>query len=190
MAMNRTLRFLSSSLLAVALVLSVRGARAADSTRAGMYVEGSPVGTGTFPLGCVQTQFGCLNNRAEGAYRLSAEFGVHFTGRHDGFVLGVRQVFLFGSLSGGISEARVGYDIAIPIKQFEVTIAPYGVAGVAYVFDPGGHAAAALGVGAEGKFFFKDNLYAFLIPFELGGWIGSGYSGVQYQGAVGIGYAF
>jgi hypothetical protein len=154
-----------------------------------MYVEGSPLGTGTIALGCVDTAIGCIGGGEVGAYRLSAEFGYHFTGRHDGLVLGVRQVFLFGSSSGGITEGRVGWDIALPIKQFEVTIAPYGVAGLAYSFS-GGKPAFAFGVGAEGKFFFKDNLYAFLIPVELGAWVGSGYGGVTYQAGAGIGYAF
>jgi hypothetical protein len=187
--MNRTFRLLSSLFVVVALILSVRGARAADSTRAGMYVEGSPAGVGTVPFSCVQTGIGCIGGGIA-TYRISAEFGYHFTGRHDGFVVGVRQVFLFGSSVAGISEARVGYDIAIPIKQFELTIAPYGVVGVAYVFGNGGHAAFTLAAGAEGKFFFKDNLYAFVIPFEFGGWVGSGYSGVEYQDGAGIGYAF
>jgi hypothetical protein len=185
----RKISALLSSVFVVVTVFATRSASGADSTRPGMYVEGSPLGTGTIALGCIETQFGCIGGGEIGAYRISAEFGYHFTGRHDGLVLGPRQVFLFGSVIGGITEARIGYDIAIPIRQFEVTVAPYGVAGVAYNFS-GGKAAFAFGVGAEGKFFFKDNIYAFLIPVELGAWIGTGYGGVEYQAGAGIGYAF
>jgi hypothetical protein len=188
--MLRVLRVWSSFVAASAVLLAANAAHAADSTRGAFYVEGSPLGTGTIPLSCIDTPFGCLGGGVEGAYRVSAEFGYHFSGRHDGLVVGIRQLFLFGSLAAGTTEARVGWDIAIPIKQFELTVAPYGVAGIAYAFGDNRKAAFVLAAGAEGKFFFKDNLYAFLIPLELGGWVGSGYAGVSYEAGAGIGYAF
>ena len=154
-----------------------------------MYVEGSPLGAGSISVGCVHTSIGCIGGGTTGAYRISAEFGHHLTQRHDGFVIGVRQVFLFAGSSAGMTEARIGWDFAIPIKQYELTVAPYAVAGAAYGFS-GGDTAFALGFGAEGKFFFLDRLYAFAIPIELGTWIGSGYGGVVYQLGAGIGYAF
>ena len=187
--MKTKFRIALASLVAMFLMLGSSPARAADSTHPGFYVEGSPVGVGTIALACVDTVIGCIGGGTVGTYRLSAEFGYHFTQRQDGFVLGVRQTFLFGSASAGVTEARLGWDIAIPIKRFELTAAPYGVAGVAYGFNGEG-AAFAFGVGAEGKFFFKDNLYAFLIPVELGAWIGNGFSGLVYQAGAGIGYAF
>jgi hypothetical protein len=187
--MNTTFRLLVASLVALFVLVEGSPARAADSTHPGFYVEGSPIGVGTVTLACVQTFRGCIGGGTVGAYRLSAEFGYHFTQRQDGFVLGVRQLFLFGSSSSGATEARLGWDIAIPIKHFELTAAPYGVAGVAYGFNGEG-AAFAFGFGAEGKFFFKDDLYALLIPLELGAWVGNGFSGFVYQAGAGIGYAF
>jgi hypothetical protein len=187
--MNTTFRLALASFIALLLLVESSPARAADSTHPGFYVEGSPVGVGTVTLACRNTPIGCLGGGVFGAYRLSAEFGYHFTQRQDGFVLGVRQLFLFGSSSAGSTEARLGWDIAIPIKRFELTVAPYGVVGLAYGFDGEG-ASFAFGFGAEGKFFFKDNLYAFLIPLELGAWVGNGFSGFVYQAGAGIGYAF
>jgi hypothetical protein len=187
--MKNKLRIALASFVALILVLASTPARAADSTHPGFYVEGSPVGVGTITLACVNTIIGCIGGGTVGAYRLSAEFGYHISQRQDGFVVGVRQTFLFGSSSAGITEARLGYDIAIPIKRFELTAAPYGVAGVAYGFNGEG-AAFAFGIGAEAKFFFKDNLYAMLVPLELGGWFGNGFNGFVYQAGAGIGYAF
>jgi hypothetical protein len=180
-----------AAVAAAFVLIGAPEARAGDSAHPGMYVEASPVGGGTVSFGCVDTIIGCIGGASYGGYRVSAEFGYHLTGRHDGLVVGVRQNFLFFSPgTQGITEARVGYDIPIPISKYELTIAPYGVAGVSYIFSSGSHAAFAFGVGAEGKFFFKDNLYAFAIPFELGGNIGTGYNGVVWQGGAGIGYAF
>jgi hypothetical protein len=137
----------------------------------------------------VNTNLGCIGGGEAGAYRISAEFGHHLTQRHDGLVIGARQVFLFASKSAGMTEVRAGWDFAIPIKQYEVTVAPYAAAGAAYGFS-GGNASFALGFGAEGKFFFLEKLYAFAIPIELGTWIRSGFSGIVYQLGAGIGYAF
>jgi hypothetical protein len=188
--MNTTFRLALASFVALLLLVESSPARAADSTHPGFYVEGSPLGVGTLTLACREVPpFGCIGGGVAGAYRISAEFGYHFTGRQDGFVLGVRQLFLFGSDSAGSTEARLGWDIAIPIKRFELTVAPYGVAGLAYGFNNQG-VAFAFGFGAEGKFFFHENLYAFLIPLELGAWVGNGFSGFVYQAGAGIGYAF
>ncbi len=188
--MRTTLRLALPSVAFLLVALSASPARATDSTHPGMYVEGSPLGFGSLTVACTEVFNRCIGGGTIGTYRISAEFGYHFTQRHDGLVLGARQVFLFGTSIAGISEGRVGYDIAIPIKHFELTAAPYGTAGIAYGIGGAGGAAFAFGFGGEAKFFFKDNLYALLIPLELGAWFGNTFNGFVYQAGAGIGYAF
>src|SRR5579872_530991 len=73
---------------------------AEDSTRGPFYVEGFPLGyswSGTY--GCTYNpgtgQTLCRGGGLGAAFRLSGEFGYHVSGRHDGFVIGARQAFLF-----------------------------------------------------------------------------------------------
>jgi hypothetical protein len=188
--MNTTLRLALPSLAFLFVALFVSPARATDSTHPGLYVEGAPIGVGTVTLACETVRGFCVGGGTIGEYRLSAEFGYHFSQRHDGMVLGGRQVFLLGSQAQGVTEGRVGYDIAIPIKRFELTAAPYGTAGIAYGIGGVGGVAFAFGFGGEAKFFFKENFYAMLIPLELGGWFGNTFNGFVYQAAAGVGYAF
>lgn len=194
--MRRPISFvLAGAVATLGLALSPT-AIAEDSTRGPFYVEGFPLGynwTGvygcTYHPGTGQTI--CTGGGIGGAFRLSGEFGYHVSGRHDGFVIGARQAFLFPAGGGvwGTTQARLGWDIAIPVRRFEITIAPYGVAGVAYNLN-GGNAAFAFAGGAEGKFFFSKGGYACATPFELGSWVGRGFNGVVFQASVGIGYAF
>lgn len=200
--MKTLTRYAVASLTAVSgLLLASSPARAADSTRGPFYVQGAPIGFATYAVADT-----CYHNSIIGAdicsgggsfyaYRAAVEFGYHFSGRGDGFVLGVRQSFWLSGGSAGVSQARLGWDIAIPIKDFELTIAPYGVAGIAYGFS-GGSPSFAFGVGVEGKFFFMKpdssakGLYAFAQPVELGGVAAGGLSGFVYTAGAGIGYAF
>ena len=101
-------------------------------------------------------------------YRTDAEFGFHFSGRADGFVLGVRQAFDIGRFSIGETVLRFGYDIAIPIEngRYEISLAPYGTFGLNYIFQ-GLSAGLPWSVGFEGRFFVWRGLYAFLRPIEL-----------------------
>jgi hypothetical protein len=160
------------------------------STRGPFYVQGSPLGVGF--LG--EPSFGRFGGGVGGAWHADVEFGYHFMGHHDGIVLGVRQTFYVSGGSAGTTQARVGWDIAIPIKQMELVIAPYGTLGIGYFFN-GGDPAFAFGFGVEGKFFFfpqdhaASGFYAFFRPFE-GGALVSSYSFFLGNLAAGAGYAF
>jgi len=159
-----------------------------ESTRGPFYVQG------TTPLG-----FNDWGGRgyAYAAWRPDAEFGIHFTGRHDGFVLGIRQAFLVGDFFGGTTVLKLGYDIPIPIKKYELNIGPYGTIGVGYLFDNGrygGFAGLQTGfVGVDVKFFIIKGFYAFGRPFEFGMQCrhdaGSG-CWFQFIFGAGVGFAF
>lgn len=162
-------------------------ARAANSTRDSLYVGGTVLGFGA-PL---NTNAGF---RATTPYRLDFDFGGHINGRHDGFVIGFRQAFLFGGgFDGGWSQLRLGGDIAIPIRggRMEVTIAPYGAGGIYYNFN-GGNPRGAISFGIEGKFFPIENngFFAMARPFEITLLPGSAPIPVLYGFGVGAGYAF
>src|SRR5258706_15525058 len=134
-----------------------------DSTRGPFYVQG------TFPLGI---HFGISLDPSSnfGGWRPDVEFGYHFSGRHDGFVLGFRQAFIATiapQTGAGTAGLRYGYDIPVHVGAFELTIAPYGTIGIGYTFD-GPYGAFNMTWGADGKFFIVDGFYAFARPFEMG----------------------
>lgn len=162
-------------------------ANAATSTRDPLYVGGTVLGFGA-PLNS--------GYRGPTPYRLDFDFGGHINGRHDGFVIGFRQAFLFGGgFDGGITQMRLGGDIAIPIRggRMELTIAPYGAAGIYYNFNGGaGTPRAAISFGVEGKFFpiEGNGFFAMARPFEITIMPGSGITPVLYGFGVGAGYAF
>ncbi len=192
--MKTITRFAVASLTAVSGLLFASSADAADSTRGPWYVQASPIGLATFTIADVCTHDPirgdiCTGGGSAITYRATVEFGYHFSGRHDGFVLGLRQSFLLGSAVAGVSQVRAGWDITIPIKDYELTIAPYGVVGVAYLFT-GSSPSFTFGAGVEGKFFFLKGLYAFLQPAELSGLVAGRITGLSYQAGAGMGYAF
>src|SRR6266487_2543246 len=82
------------------------------------YIEGAfPLGFSTFGWG--GGGFGCgrFGGCGWGGYwKPDIELGFHFTGRHDGFVLGIRHEFYLGGFAGIGGVLRLGYDIPIPIK--------------------------------------------------------------------------
>jgi hypothetical protein len=210
--MKTITRFAATSAAVLGALLCSSHADAADSTRGPWYVQVSPVGVAYLntcqsgllfyqgPVGSSQT--GCGPGLA---YRVDVEAGYHFNHRGDGFTVGLRQAFYFAGAfttnvpaaydqndyprggSGGISQARLGYDIAVPIKDFELTLAPYVVAGATYSFEGRTNPAAALGVGLDVRFFFTKVVYMFLRPGEVGGFI---LGGVTYQGGAGVGFGF
>jgi hypothetical protein len=184
--MNKLGRLLAVGTLSVLGTLAVsNNAHALEpSTRGPLYFQGAPLGFG-FLVVC--GGFGVCGTG--GAYHLDLEAGYHFMGHHEGIVAGLRQSFYLSGGSAGTTQARVGWDIAIPLKdgQFEITIAPYTTLGVFYPFG-GGNAGFAFGIGVEGKFFFYEGLYAFLRPFEGGAVISNG-SGFLGNFGAGIGYA-
>jgi hypothetical protein len=203
--MKTITRLSLASLAAISgLLFASTPAHAADSTRGPFYVQASPIGAATITYAqvCFHSslinQDICGSGGSGGAYRAAVEFGYHFSGRHDGFALGVRQTFLINGGSLGITQARLGWDIPIPIKDFELVIAPYGVIGVAYAFSNNGNGSVgvAFGAGVEGRFFFMKSdasakgLYAFAQPIEVGGMVAGPFGGFTYMAGLGIGYAF
>lgn len=167
-----------------------KSAHAANSNRDSLYVGGTILGFGA-PLNS-----GFRGNTTP--YRLDFDFGGHVNGRHDGFVIGFRQAFLFGGgFDGGITQLRMGGDIAIPIRggRMELTIAPYGAGGIYYNFN-GADPRAAISFGVEGKFFPIENngFFAMARPFEITLLPGNGQFGTGvpalYGFGVGAGYAF
>ncbi len=151
--------------VALAVVLSTsRPAHALqESLRGPFYIQGL--------FGAFAVQTGPL----WGDYwHVDAEFGWHPSGRHDGFVVGVRQGFDVSNCSLGQTVARAGYDIAVPLRngRFELTIAPYGVVGVDYEFPCGNikflqaQAGVRFGAGIEVKFFLYKDLYVLARPAE------------------------
>lgn len=191
--------FLFAALASSATVLLVASEAAADDSKRGaFYVQGSPLGVGVaFYPGAEYTdpvsgQTISGGGGASAAYRVDVEAGYHFSGRHDGFALGLRQAFYFSGGSLGSTTVRAGYDIPIALAdgKMELTIAPFVHAGIGYAFA-GGDPSFHWGVGADGRLFFlKDlGLYAFLRPIEFSMFINSAVVPAISFGA-GMGFAF
>jgi hypothetical protein len=127
------------------------------------------------------------------------EFGLHFTGRHDGFALGVRQAFDVGrsDYSMGETVLRAGWDFALPFRngRFELTLAPFATFGVNYTFKNLNTGVRAT-VGFDAKLFFFQGLYFLVRPIELGFGefvdLGPTQQNVYFtiNGGAGLGYAF
>jgi len=191
----KTMRFAAAA-AALAAVAVAPSARAADSTRGPWYVDVSPAGFGLLTT-CLNNQI-VVNNGIPSsptntvcgtgsAYRADIEGGYHFSKRHDGFTLGIRQVLYVAGGVAGSSLVRFGYDIAVPIKDFELTIAPFVNAGVAYNMVTDGAVVFAFAGGIDVKFFITKAFYLFARPAELGAWIPGGF---VYQAGIGAGLAF
>jgi hypothetical protein len=144
-----------------------------------------------------QTPFGTSTNWA--GYRPDIELGVHPSGRDDGFVIGLRQSFqltAFRGLAGGASQLRLGYDISLDMKGHELSLDPYAVVGVGYVFDGvtgfGGPSAGISGSGGfEGKLFLVGPLYAFArVEVGVQCYHDVGLCELALDPAAGVGVAF
>jgi len=173
------------------VMVASRDARAFDdSTRRPFYVQGI-VGSYSFWASFEGTDLVF--------WHPDVEFGYHFTGRHDGFVLGIRQGFNVGRdpFDIGQTELRGGYDFAIPLKngRFEITIAPYATFGLDYLFR-GPQAGLRFAAGIEGKLFFIENVYVVVRAIELSAGefvdLGPLEKNVyfNFNGGVGAGFAF
>jgi hypothetical protein len=184
--------------LALLATLGVAGGANAElrSTRGPFYIQGAlpalNVWGGSGLAGC-----GRFGGCSSGGWRPDVEFGIHFTGRHDGFVLAFRQAFIVTAPSGdpgGATVVKLGYDIPIQIKKYELDIGPYGTFGVGYDFGGGGRIGVQAGfVGVDVKFFIVKGFYAFARPFEFGMQCFhdfGGRCGFQYVMGLGVGYAF
>jgi hypothetical protein len=178
-----------ASLCTAVVLFGASQARAEhQSTKGPAYIEGNLLGFASITQ-CVNAGF--LGSVCAGSvlYSMDFEGGYHFSGRHDGMAIGLRQGFYFGSFSAGSTQARFGYDIPIPISEgkYELVIAPYGVMGIAYGFS-GGDPSFAFGFGGEGRFFIGDGgFYVAGRPIEIGGWVPGGFT---YKFDLGAGYAF
>ncbi len=179
-------------LVAAAFVLTLlfgNPARAANqSTRGPFYIQGIVLGF-------------AVDDPGNAWFHQDVEFGYHTTGRHDGFVIGVRQGFDFGNCVVGETVARLGYDIAIPLgSKAEMTIAPYGVVGVNYLFPCGGgrfgagsmEAGLRFGGGIELKFFVYKGFYILARPAETTGeeFVDFGRVYFHFDSGAGVGVAF
>lgn len=159
-----------------------------QSTKGAAYLQADPLGFASITT-CVNAGvFGSICASST-SFAMDFEGGYHFSGRHDGFVLGGRQSFYISSGSAGSTQARFGYDIPIMLSEgkYELTIAPYGVMGVAYGFK-GGDPSFAFGFGSDVRFFIGDG--GFFVgghPIELGGWAPGGF---VFKATFGVGYAF
>ncbi len=160
----------------------------APSQKGPGYVQGTFLGFGLAARAGVSGNIGTVST-----YHLDVEFGWHFPEqKHQAFVVGVRQAFyIVDPGAAGATLARFGYDLPFDIndERFELTLAPYGILGGLYPLGQG-DGAFIFGVGIEGKFFFWKGLYALARPAEIGAIITGGGAAFQYNGGLGIGYAF
>ena len=179
----RKLAWCSGAALALSLCLPST-AQAADSAKGPFYVQAGVLGY-AFPGGG-SLWFG-------GMYHLDVEFGYHFTGRHDGFVLAGRQSFYVGPGGMGASDLRIGYDIAIPLSdgKLELTIAPYGLVGIGYALRGGLGLDLHIGAGVEGRLFLmqSNGFYIFARPLEITAFVG-GIHSWNFAPSAGVGIAF
>jgi hypothetical protein len=182
-----------ASAVLAALMVSSNASAFENSTHGPFYVQAMPLGMNFW--------YSPVQNTAWVGYHPDVEFGIHFAGRHDGPVVALRQAFLlsgFQARAGATTQLRYGYDIAIPVSDYELVIAPFGTVGLGYLFDgaPGlfGGPSAGLSMawGAEGKFFFLNGLYAFARPFEMGFqcFHDSGQCSLAMVFGAGVGFAF
>lgn len=186
-----------AALVASAIAFAPRGASADDSAQPPIYVQGGlGVSFWDFP-----------NVRLIGSYSWTGfdpqvEFGYHFSGRHDGFVLAIRQAFSITAVqgaAGGMTFLRAGYDLPFKAGSMELNVDPFATFGVAYVFDgliplPAGPSA---GIGATAGldvklFFGPKGLFAFARPGELGFQCFHDYGvcAFSYSAEAGAGFAF
>lgn len=180
--------------LAASMLMIASSANALDeSTHGPMYLQS------TLPLGL---HYGIsLDPGSDFAgWRPDIEFGYHFSGRADGFVLAFRQAFIVMAaprVGAGTTQLKYGYDIPLHFgDNFELIIAPYGTFGIGYTFASadllGPNAGINMTWGADGKFFLVSGLYAFVKPFEMGFQCLHDYGkcGITMVWGGGMGFAF
>jgi len=140
-----------------------------ESSNGGVYIQTlAGVAWSYFP-----TAFGPGGAYDWAGFNPEIEFGFHATGRHDGFVVGLRQAFILTALGGiifpraaGVSTIRLGWDIPIALGERELVIGPFASAGIGYVFDGltgfgGPSAGVHVNGGADVKFFIASGFYGF-----------------------------
>lgn len=208
--MKRVAPLLSILGLLGSSLLVPRTASADESKRGPFYVQVQPLGVDVGFAG----SGGAGPSSTDAFYALGIDAGYHFSGRHDGFVVGLSQRFSFGPNTAGSTVARVGYDFAFGLDAQELVVAPYAFGGARYVFD-GGDPAGYFGFGVEGRYFLLaknaaataagsaakaksaatgggsalSGLYLVVKPFELGFATGTpSMTTLTFQ--AGVGYSF
>ncbi len=169
--------------------------RAADSEQGPLYVQAS-VGLSFWNFPHV-TIFGPLSTSYSWTgFDPTIEFGYHVSGRHDGFVVGLRQSFIitaigFNGDAAGTTVARLGYDVPIKVDKLEINIDPYATFGIGYIFD-GAHTGLTGTGGIDVKLFFAKGIFAFVRPAELGiqCFHDQGICAFNYAAGAGAGFAF
>lgn len=180
------------ALAAVAASLFVSSAASAlepSSRDKPFYIEGAvPIGFDGGGFGNCGRFGGCFG----GHWKPDLEIGFHFTGRHDGFVLGFRHLFYVGGASGMGALLRIGYDIPIPLKggKYEITIGPYGYVGASFFSAGSTEGAFQTGGGVEGKFFILKGFYVFARPLDFGVLYFPDFSQAYFQWMFGAGAGY
>jgi hypothetical protein len=169
--------------------------RAADSEQGPLYVQGS-VGISFWDFPNRSFLGVALGGYAWTGFDPSIEVGYHISGRHDGFVVGLRQSFVITAIgytgaAAGTTVARIGYDVPLKLDKVEVNIDPFATVGAGYIFDYA-HAGITSTGGIDVKVFFAKGIYAFARPAELGiqCFEDTGTCAFAYLAAVGAGFAF
>lgn len=186
-------RVLAGGVVALAVATTPAVARADESTHGPIYVQGS-VGVSFWDFPSI-TLFGPLSTSYSWTgFNPVIEVGFHFSGRHDGLMLGLRQGFSVTAMQGhaaGTTSVRGGYDFAFKAGALEVNVDPFATLGAGYVFD-GPHAGLTGTVGLDAKLFVTQGLYVFARPAELGFQClhDGGICAFVYAAGAGAGYAF
>ncbi len=185
-----------SAALAIA-ILTPALASANDSEQGPLFIQGG-IGFNYWDFPDIG---GGLGGYSWTGFRPEIEAGFHFSGRHDGVSLGLRQMFSITGVQGraaGGSFLRGGYDLAFKVSTFELNVDPYAFLGVEYIFDglavfvkAGPSAGIGGGAGVDVKMFFGGGFFAYLRPLELGFqcFHDRGLCAFQYAGGIGAGIA-
>lgn len=166
-----------------------------ESTRRPFYVQSDLAAFSVWP-----SLFTPGSGGGQAYWHPDVEFGYHFSGRHDGLVLGVRQAFDVSRdiYSMGETLIRGGWDFALPFRngRFELTFAPFATVGLNYTFQ-NLHAGFHTSIGLDTKLFFFQGLYLLVRPaeFGLGEFVDLGSALAQnvyfnFSAGLGFGYAF
>lgn len=175
-----------------AIALAPSHASASDSEQGPIYVQG---GVGVSYWDFPRLNFGFFTTGYSWTgFRPEIEAGFHFSGRHDGLMLGVRQAFMITQIQGyaaGETVLRIGYDLAFKAGSLEINVDPFATVGVGYIFD-GPHAGVNATGGLDVKLFFMKGFYAYARPAELGFQClhDSGNCAFVYAASAGAGFAF
>ncbi|HSQ64316.1 MAG TPA: hypothetical protein VLM85_13910 [Polyangiaceae bacterium] len=186
-----TVASVTASLLGASPSALADGAQ--ESSQGPAYVQGS-VGVNYWDFPNIQIFGPFSTSYSWTAFRPDIEFGYHPSGRHDGFVVGVRQAFYITGVQGhaaGATVLRLGWDIPFKAGSLEINVDPFASIGAGYIFD-GPHAGVAGTGGIEAKVFLTQGLYVMVRPAELGfqclhDW---GICAFSYAAGAGAGFAF